>query len=289
MINVSTSTNAAMSAYAAAVDSKSANTRQQVAQDDTAQAKASNTDSVSLSSTSTDYSSSIVGNAPYFPVRAGMNDDALVLGASKPGAVSSSKDKTFPEVAADARKRMDEKYAQMTASGKPYAKTDEDRNALFGDLDRRSLNAVATNEGGKFSADEQASAQALMRQQGRLATGYYSGPADQEKNWKDPFANDPVARAHAALDFLDNMSPEEKNTPQWLTQHLSLEAVLNQGGGSDPTEKKSGHFHNLAEILAGVVTDGSDQEKADDAKTDDPAAVILAKLQTNVSVDLKAN
>jgi hypothetical protein len=282
MITVSTSTNAAMSAYAAAVDSKSANTRQQVGQDETAQTQTSNIDSVSLSSTSTDYSSSIVGNAPYFPVRAGMNADALVLGASKPGAVSSSKDKTFPEVAADARKRMDEKYAQMTASGQPYAKTDEDRNALFGDLDRRSLNAVATNEGGKFTADEQASAQALMRQQGRLATGYYSGPADQEKNWKDPFANDPVARAHAALDFLDNMSPEEKNTPQWLTQHLSLEAALNQNAGSDPADKKSGHFHNLAEILAGVVTDGSDK-KTDDAKTADPLAHLLDTLQTQVS------
>ncbi|WP_460164024.1 hypothetical protein [Pseudomonas sp. S2_F03] len=282
MITVSTSTNAAMSAYAAAVDSKSANTRQQVGQDETAQIQTSNTDSVSLSSTSTDYNSSIVGNAPYFPVRAGMNADALVLGASKPGAVSSSKDKTFPEVAADARKRMDEKYAQMTASGQPYAKTDEDRNALFGDLDRRSLNAVATNEGGKFTADEQASAQALMRQQGRLATGYYSGPADQEKNWKDPFANDPVARAHAALDFLDNMSPEEKNTPQWLTQHLSLEAALNQSAGSDPADKKSGHFHNLAEILAGVVTDGSDK-KTDDAKTADPLAHLLDTLQTQVS------
>ncbi|WP_223525072.1 hypothetical protein [Pseudomonas sp. A-B-26] len=282
MITVSTSTNAAMSAYAAAVDSKSANTRQQVGQDETAQIQTSNTDSVSLSSTSTDYSNSIVGNAPYFPVRAGMNADALVLGASKPGAVSSSKDKTFPEVAADARKRMDEKYAQMTASGQPYAKTDEDRNALFGDLDRRSLNAVATNEGGKFTADEQASAQALMRQQGRLATGYYSGPADQEKNWKDPFANDPVARAHAALDFLDNMSPEEKNTPQWLTQHLSLEAALNQSAGSDPADKKSGHFHNLAEILAGVVTDGSDK-KTDDAKTADPLAHLLDTLQTQAS------
>ncbi|KJZ36911.1 MULTISPECIES: hypothetical protein [Pseudomonas] len=282
MITVSTSTNAAMSAYAAAVDSKSANTRQQVGQDETAQIQTSNTDSVSLSSTSTDYNSSIVGNAPYFPVRAGMNADALVLGASKPGAVSSSKDKTFPEVAADARKRMDEKYAQMTASGQPYAKTDEDRNALFGDLDRRSLNAVATNEGGKFTADEQASAQALMRQQGRLATGYYSGPADQEKNWKDSFANDPVARAHAALDFLDNMSPEEKNTPQWLTQHLSLEAALNQSAGSDPADKKSGHFHNLAEILAGVVTDGSDK-KTDDAKTADPLAHLLDTLQTQVS------
>ncbi|MCU1758511.1 hypothetical protein NTD84_02085 [Pseudomonas sp. 14P_8.1_Bac3] len=279
MIIASASTNAAMSAYTAAVDTKAtADAQQRVAQDD--QAKATNEDSVSLSTTSTDYSNSIAGNAPFFPVRSGMNADALVLGASKPGAVSSSKDKTFAEVAADARKRMDEKYALMTASGKPYTGSDEDRNALMGDLDRRSLNAVATNQGGSFTAQEQASAQALMRQQARLATGYYSGPADQQKNWKDPFLNDPFGRASAALDFMDNMSPEEKATPEWLSQHLSLEAALNQSGGTDPAEKKTGHFHNLAEILAGIVTDGSDEEQSNAAKNTDPSAEILKKLQS---------
>lgn len=282
MIIASTSTNTAMSAYTSAVDAKAAaDAQKRVTQDD--QAKPQNDDSVSLSSTSTDYSNSIAGNAPFFPVRAGMNADALVLGASKPGAVSSSKDKTFAEVAADARKRMDEKYALMTASGKPYTGSDEDRNALMGDLDRRSLNAVATNQGGKFTTQEQASAQALMRQQARLATGYYSGPADQQKNWKDPFINDPFGRATAALAFMDNMSPEEKATPEWLSQHLSLEAALNQSGGTDPAEKKTGHFHNLAEILAGVVTDGSDSEQSSATRNADPSVEILKKLQSLTS------
>lgn len=282
MIIASTSTNAAMSAYTSAVEAKSAAAAQKsVVQDE--QARAQNEDSVSLSSTSTDYSNSIIGNAPFFPVRSGMNADALVLGASKPGAISSSKDKTFAEVAVDARKRMNDKYALMTASGKPYTGSDEDRNALMGDLDRRSLNAVATNQGGTFTAQEQASAQALMRQQARLATGYYSGPADQQKNWKDPFINDPFGRARAALAFMDNMSPEEKSSPEWLTQKLSLEAALNQSGGTDPAEKKTGHFHNLAEILAGVVTDGSDSKQSGKAKNADPSIEILKKLQSLTS------
>jgi hypothetical protein len=150
----------------------------------------------------------------------------------------------------------------------------------MGDLDRRSLNAVATNQGGTFTAQEQASAQALMRQQARLATGYYSGPADQQKNWKDPFANDPYGRATAALNFMDNMSPEEKATPEWLSQHLSLEAALNQSSSMDPAEKKTGHFHNLAEILAGIVTDGSDDEQSSAVKNADPSAEMLKKLQS---------
>ena len=203
-----------------------------------------------------------------------------MLGVANPGAVSSSKDKTFPEVATDARKRMDEKYALMKASDKPYTGSDEDRNGLMGDLDRRSLNAVATNEGGLFTAEEQASAQALMRQQGRLATGYYSGPADQQKNWKDPFANDPYGRAKAALDFMNNMSPEEKAKPEWLSQRLSLEAALNQSQGSelDPAKKKTGHFPNLAEILSGAVTQ-SDEDKDSQSRFGDPSAQIMKTLE----------
>lgn len=192
-----------------------------------------------------------------------MSSDALALSVTKPGSVSSSKDMSFAEVADDARGRLDEKYALMDDSGKPYDGTETDRNSVMGDLDRRSLNAIATNEGGKFSKEEQAAASALMRQQERLASGYYSGPADQQKNWKDPYANDPVGRAQAALAFLEGMSPEERSTTEWLAQHLTLEAALQQTGSVDvdPVRKKIGHFHNLSEILAGIVTDGSDKEE----------------------------
>jgi len=222
-------------------------------------------DTVKLSSTSDSYSSAVSGNAAYFPVRAGMNADALALGVSQPGAVSSSKDKTFSEVAADARKRMDEKYALMKDGGKPYSGSVEDRNGLMGDLDRRSLYAVATNQGGLFTADEQAAANALMRQQEQLATGHYSGPPELEKDYKDPFANDPVGRARAALKFLDSLSPEEKAAPEWLQQHQVLESalsVLAPGSQQQAEQKKNGgHFHNLAEILAGVETQAPEEDK----------------------------
>ncbi|MNI17216.1 hypothetical protein D3C73_705780 [compost metagenome] len=280
MITGSTSSHA-MATYTASAGAASATASQgRIPQNRTQAEKAQNTDSISLSDKSSDYSKSIADNKPYFPVREGMNADALVLGVANPAAVSSSKDKTFAEVATDARKRMDEKYALMKASDKPYTGSDEDRNGLMGDLDRRSLNAVATNEGGLFTAEEQASAQALMRQQGRLATGYYSGPADQQKNWKDPFANDPYGRAKAALDFMNNMSPEEKAKPEWLSQRLSLEAALNQSQGSelDPAKKKTGHFPNLAEILSGAVTQ-SDEDKDSQSRFGDPSAQIMKTLE----------
>ncbi|SEQ55491.1 hypothetical protein SAMN03159444_01931 [Pseudomonas sp. NFACC02] len=208
-----------------------------------------------------------------------MSSDALALSVTKPGSVSSSKDRSFAEVADDARKRLDEKYALMDDSGKPYDGTDTDRNSVMGDLDRRSLNAIATNEGGQFSKEEQAAASALMRQQERLASGYYSGPADQQKNWKDPYANDPVGRAQAALAFLEGMSPEERSTTEWLVQHLTLEAALQQTGGVDvdPAKKKTGHFHNLSEILAGIVTDGSD--KKEESKPNKSGGYVFENVQ----------
>jgi hypothetical protein len=278
MIVTSTSNSAAMMAYGASADAKA-----KASPPDTEQAakKTKTDDAVSLSKESTDYSGSIADNAPFFPVRPGMNADALVLGVTQPGAVSSSKDKTFPEVATDARKRMDEKYAQMKAGDKPYSGSIEDRNALMGDLDRRSLNAIATNEGGQFSKDEQDAAKALMQQQARLASGYYSGPEDQKKNWKDPFANDPIGRAKAALNFLENMSPEEKNTPEWLSQHMSLQDALNQYGKGDTStdEKKKGHFHNLAEILAGIDTDGSASKNPESSKIANAGSAMLEKIK----------
>ncbi|MGE8144214.1 hypothetical protein ACQKP7_03280 [Pseudomonas frederiksbergensis] len=277
-MNVTSTFNSpAMLAYGAAAQARAkTGATEQAAKD------AKTDDAVSLSKKSTDYSGSIGNNAPYFPVRAGMNADALVLGVTQPGAVSSSKDKTFADVAVDARKRMDDKYAQMKAGEKPYSGSVEDKNALMGDLDRRSLNAVATNEGGKFSSDEQEAAKALMQQQARLASGHYSGPEEQKKNWKDPFANDPIGRAKAALNFLDNMSPEEKTKPEWLTQHQTLQDALTQYGKGDVAaggKKKEGHFNNLAEILSGVDTSGSGSKDPAGSKITDAPASMMAKLK----------
>lgn len=276
----SSSSSALIAAYSSAANARVADGKGNVADSDQSADKTQNDDSVSLSGTATDYSDSIASNAPYFPVRPGMNADALILGVAKPGAISSSRDKTFADVAIDARKRMDEKYALMKDSGKPYDNSIQDRNALMGDLDRRSLYAVATNEGGKFTKEEQTVAQDLMRQQAQLATGYYVGPEDQKKNWRDPFANDPVGRAKAALNFLDNMSPEEKSTPQWLSQRATIQTALDQATAADPVElakKKQLYFPILAEILQNG-TNWFDKKEPDENKSSE----LLNRLQAAV-------
>jgi len=276
----SSSSGALIAAYTSTATHKAGNGQGNVANGGQSADATQNDDSVSFSGTATDYSAAIASNTPYFPSRSGMSADALILGVAKPGAISSSKDKTFADVALDARKRMDEKYALMKDSGKPYDNSALDRNSLMGDLDRRSLYAVATNEGGQFTKEEQTAAQDLMRQQAQLATGYYEGPEDQKKNWRDPFANDPVGRAKAALNFLDNMSPEEKNTPQWLSQRSTIQTALNQATAADPVElakKKQLYFPILAEILQNGTSwfDKKDQDE-------DKSADLLKQLQAAV-------
>lgn len=181
-----------------------------------------------------------------------MSSDALALAVVRPGAVSSSKEMTFDEVAANARKRMDGRYALMSATGTSYDGSDKDRNSLMSDLDRLSLYAVATNQGGRFQFQEQAAAKGLMRKQERLATGYFEGPPDQQSHHIDPYANNPIGRVEAALAFLEKLSIEEKAAPQWLLQHQTLSDALTQGGKMASVAKDQGHFLNLSEILAGV-------------------------------------
>jgi hypothetical protein len=51
---------------------------------------------------------------------------------------------------------------------------------------------------------------------------------------------------------MDNMSPEEKATPQWLSQRNTLQTALDQATAADPVElakKKQLYFPILAEIL----------------------------------------
>jgi hypothetical protein len=164
--------------------------------------------------------------AQFFRTRDGSPANALGAAVADPGSVSSSAGKTFAQVTADARARMDAKYGAMNASGKPFdfnSWEGRDWYTLFGDLDRRSLYAVASNAGGLFSKDEQDVAKSIMTQQQGLAMGLYSGPTSLAGNFADPFVGDYAARMKAGIAFLDNVSPEEKGSFDWAKQRASVQ------------------------------------------------------------------
>ncbi len=159
----------------------------------------------------------------FFPTREGFNSDALALSTALPQSTSSSTGLFGDEVGEDARKRLDATYAAMEASGAAYGKANlgiSDVYTLFGSLDRRSLQAVAQNEGGLFSIDEQTSAQGLMDQQLALASGQYSGPTSLMYNYKTVDDHDVVQTLAAS--FLDNVSDEEKATSGWQVHRAQV-------------------------------------------------------------------
>ena len=165
----------------------------------------------------------------FFPAREGFDTTALAAAAIDPSSVSSSADKSIDEVAADARARMDAKYLSMQGSGQPFGWASvegRDRNALFGDLDRRSLLAVRENVGGLFSSQEQEAARSLMSQQQGLGMGLYSGPTSQQARFHDPYAESLVSRFRAAAAWLDSVSVDEKRTGEWIQQRSAVSGSL---------------------------------------------------------------
>jgi|GEM_PF-942991 len=213
-------------------------------------------DPVTFSAAAVQKSAATTGNTPFFPTRSGMSADALVAGVANPGAVTSSAGKSFPDVATDARQRMDDKYAQMTASGKPYdpnSPDSQDTYSLLGDLDRRSLYAVSSNQGGQFTKAEQDAASSMMKQQLSLAMGVYSGPASKESQYVSPFgAGNLTAQVNAGISFMNNVSNEEKHTQAWVTQRMAMQGALTEA----PTQKPVA-MPTLFEVLADTSDDDS--------------------------------
>lgn len=117
----------------------------------------------------------------YMPVREGFTAHALAVGVQEPDAVSSSAGLDDAGVAADARARLDEKYARMAASGKAFGSVPggmlEDWLSLTGDLDRRSLASIVDDESGLFTKDEKLIAGDGLQRQDGMRLGGYSGPS----------------------------------------------------------------------------------------------------------------
>ena len=157
--------------------------------------------------------------AQYFPTRSGSPANALALSVTNPESLSSSKDKTIAETAVDAKNRLDAKYSSMKSSGRPFDANSwegKDMYELMGELDRRSLYAVRSNEGGLFTQEEQNMANSIMLQQQGLNMGLYSGPTGKASSFVDPYSNDSLIRSQVNIDFLDRVSAEEKMSAEWI-------------------------------------------------------------------------
>lgn len=166
----------------------------------------------------------------YFPTRSG---EAINLGYTvrHPSYESMSAGKSFNEVAKDAREELNSQYKTMADESKPFNYNSQDgvdTNELFKNFDRRALFAVASNEGGNFSKQEQDMARSIMSSQLGLASGFYSGPARLQKEYVSSSSNNTHAnQADAMLSFLNGVSDEEKNSGKWMLEVVGAENLKN--------------------------------------------------------------
>jgi hypothetical protein len=114
-------------------------------------------------------------------------------------------------VISDARAQI---TARLKAAGTTSALDNGDATVDLSDMDRRSLYAVASNQGGKFPMDQQVVATLALKDQQDTAL---SGPAAQAR-----LTGDYATLYQTALDQMDAAGPEEKATTAWTTQRAAL-------------------------------------------------------------------
>ena len=133
--------------------------------------------------------------------------------AARARLASGTASKDFTTVTSEARAALDALYAAAKVKGPIGA--DGKATVDLSSLDRRSLFAVATNNAGKFSPDEQKAATT------ELGTRFDNVLAPAAATSK--LTGDFSSLYKAALDYLDGASDEEKATATWSAQR---DAVL---------------------------------------------------------------
>ncbi|BAI75869.1 hypothetical protein AZL_d00430 (plasmid) [Azospirillum sp. B510] len=129
--------------------------------------------------------------------------------------------KDFATVAKDARAALDAAYQSFGKTGEngnPIGQngtTAKEWQNLLSGLDRRSLYAIASNEGGQFNQSEQIGAENLMDKQLNDAMGLDQATAAAGKLTSDMFLK--------GVRFMDGVSDEEKTSMFWAEKRAGLQ------------------------------------------------------------------
>lgn len=132
--------------------------------------------------------------------------------AAKAKLASDAAIPDFTTVANDARVTLDKLYADAKVTSPIGA--DGKTTIDLASLDRRSLFAIATNSGGKFSPDEQTVAFGELQNRFDTALAPAAAATSMTRNYTVVYK--------AALDYLDGASNEEKATATWAAQRAAV-------------------------------------------------------------------
>ncbi|MEL6059235.1 MULTISPECIES: hypothetical protein [unclassified Methylobacterium] len=114
---------------------------------------------------------------------------------------------SFSKVALRARAFLDEAYIRLNKAADRHTTEKEWREAIkIGKLDRRTLYAIKSNQGGLFSEAEIKAASLPVEDLLKAATAA-----------ADPKGKDPAAAFKASIGVLDGASTEEKVSLSWVT------------------------------------------------------------------------
>ncbi|MCO6187192.1 hypothetical protein [Rhizobium sp. L1K21] len=199
------------------------------------------------------YTAAPNGYEIYMPVREGYSSNNLALAITDPSAEPFSGGLTKAEVTEAARKSLDAQYARMKADGSPFQYNSfegVDWYSAFGELDRRALNAITTDDNGLFTKEEKNVAQSIMSQQQGLAMGLYSGPTRLAGDFQSAHATfsdgteGTMNMAKTAVEWLDKLSLDEKTTSRtWVEQRAVNQKVYEDKAkslGREPDDLSSG-------------------------------------------------
>lgn len=143
-------------------------------------------------------SSSLSAPNPSTPNRA--NGPEAINGKANPK-------ESFAQVALKARAFLDEAYIRLNKTADRHTTEKEWREAIhIGTLDRRTLYAIKSNQGGLFSEAEIKAASLPVEDMLKAATAA-----------ADPRGKDPAAAFKASIGVLDGASTEEKASLSWVT------------------------------------------------------------------------
>lgn len=187
---------------------------------------------------------------------AGTSDSSgAATGTTSPAAAGSAKTLTqaidaaansasydFATVGKNARTVLD---AGITAYGQtPSSQTTSAQwTKIFGGMDRRSLFAVSSNQGGQFSAQEQQAATSLMATQlANVGNVSASAPTSEQ-----------IAGYSAKASFLNNVSPEEKNTASWAYSMADAQTSARMADINSRMPQPSGGSQPLLNVLMGAM------------------------------------
>lgn len=133
--------------------------------------------------------------------------------AAKAQLAAAANTPDFATVTDDARAALDKLYAAAKVTGP----LDSDGKATvdLSALDRRSLFAIATNNGGKFTPDEQKAASGELTSRFNAALAPAAAATSMTRNYTVVYK--------AALDYLDGASSEEKATTTWAAQRAAVQ------------------------------------------------------------------